>query len=101
MTDDLSQIASLLGQMTIRCIAVRDVTACLLAAQAKMQGEPAVFFRLISDGLDQRLAATIPGDRQHLVPMTEQIRSEIDWMIEAAQRLLGQIPPMTSGGQIP
>ena len=77
----------LIQQLVTRSIALRDVIAVLLAMQALTNPDPENLFRVIADGLDQRLdeMKTVPAQ----MPMVEQIRSEVDWILNAARKLSG------------
>src|SRR5437868_2692799 len=85
MPDDDSARDELIQQLVMRSIALRDVIAVLLAMQALASPDPENLFRVISDGLDQRLdqMKTVPAQ----MPMVEQIRSEVDWILDAARKL--------------
>ncbi len=87
---DENQILQTIQSFTLKLLALRDVTICLLAAQARTNSDQTALFREISDGLDQRLAQTIPQTASpQIAAMGEQIRNEIDLIIGSAQRALG------------
>jgi len=75
--------------LTVKLMAVRDVTICLLAA-ARIYSNQTALFREISEGLDKRLAQTTPQTAsQQIAAMGEQLRVETDLIIGSAQRALG------------
>jgi len=87
---DESHIFQTIQSLTIKLLALRDVTICLLAAQARGNSDETALFREMSEGLNQRLSQTIPQTAtSQIVAMAEQIRVEIDLIIGSAQRALG------------
>ena len=87
---DESQILQTIQTLMVKLSAVRDITICLLAAQARTYSDQTALFREISEGLDKRLAQTIPQTAsQKIAAMGEQLRVEIDLIIGSAQRALG------------
>ncbi len=85
-----SQIFQTMQSLTIKLLALRDVTICLLAAQARDNSDGTALFREISEGLDRRLSQTIPQTATaQIVAMAEQIRVQVDLIIDSAQRAMG------------
>jgi hypothetical protein len=87
---DETQLFQEIQNLTIKLLALRDVTVCLLATQARANDDPTTLFREISESLDKRLGQTIPETANpQVVAMGEQIRAEVDRVIGMARRALG------------
>jgi hypothetical protein len=87
MMSENGQIYEAIENLTVRLLAQRDLLVCLLAEQSRSNPD---LLRDISEGLDTRLAQTVPPTATaNVVNMGERIRAETDRMIQMAQRALG------------
>jgi hypothetical protein len=103
---DNDEITKTVVDLSVRVNALRDVVSVLIALRAEQDNDPEVLLQRRSDALNRRVDNALFRGTQ-LSPGTEflieRTRVQYDWMIAAAQSILGagDLPDGQKGGGSP
>lgn len=82
----MAEIEDHLQKIMAMTLATRDVVVVVLANQVATTGDPAAALGRVSNGLSERIDDPRLAD---LGPeVLEAIRSEVDWIVSAAQKII-------------